>query len=208
MSTADLWECIRVISSYRLRTRVERYGFAVLAVAAATALTFGLQELGPFHLAFILFFPTTVVVAMLAGFWPGIVATLLATVVGGYFFLEPMNSFEVRTPEDLVGPTMFSIIGVFLTSLVYSRTRATEALRESEDRYRDLVEHSEDLVCTHDLKGNLRSVNPAPARVLGYEVSELLKIPMRDLTAPEFREQFEQYLERIKQTARTKAYCA
>jgi PAS domain S-box-containing protein len=87
---------------------------------------------------------------------------------------------------------------------ITERKRAEVALRESEDRYRDLVEHSEDLVCTHDLSGNLISVNPAPARVLGYDVSELLKIPMRELIAPEFREQFDAYLTRIKTTGADK----
>jgi PAS domain S-box-containing protein len=81
---------------------------------------------------------------------------------------------------------------------ITERKRAEEALRESEDRYRDLVEHTEDLVCTHDPQGNLLSVNAAPARTLGYEASELLKIPMRELVAPEFRDGFDQYLERIQ----------
>ena len=31
------------------------------------------------------------------------------------------------------------------------RRRMEEALKLSEDRYRDLVEHSKDLICTHDL---------------------------------------------------------
>src|SRR5579863_8501060 len=44
--------------------------------------------------------------------------------------------------------------------------RAEGALHDSEDRYRDLVQQSEDLVWTHDLEGNLLSVNPAPARLL------------------------------------------
>ncbi len=83
---------------------------------------------------------------------------------------------------------------------ITARRLAEEAVRDSEDRYRDLVEHSEDLVCTHDLKGRLLSVNPAPARVLGYDVAELLRMPMRDLIAPEAREQFDAYLGRIKKT--------
>ncbi|HZQ70985.1 MAG TPA: PAS domain S-box protein [Terriglobales bacterium] len=68
------------------------------------------------------------------------------------------------------------------------------------DLYKDLVEHSQDLLCTHDLEGRLLSVNPAPARILGYEVEELLKIPMRELLAPEVRDQFEVYLDRVKKT--------
>ena len=81
---------------------------------------------------------------------------------------------------------------------ITDRKRSDAALRESEDRCRDLVEHSEDLVCTHDLSGKLLSINPAPARVLGYEVGELLQMPMRELIAPDFRDQFDLYLERIR----------
>jgi PAS domain-containing protein len=44
------------------------------------------------------------------------------------------------------------------------------ALQKNEDWYQDLVEHSQDLLCIHDLEGRLLSVNPTPARVLGYSV--------------------------------------
>ena len=77
---------------------------------------------------------------------------------------------------------------------VTERKRAAEALRESEDRYRDLVENSEDLLCTHDLEGNILSVNPAPARTLGYDQSEMLRMNIRDVLAPEVRAVFEDYL--------------
>jgi len=72
------------------------------------------------------------------------------------------------------------------------------ALHENEDWYQDLVEHSQDLLCIHDLEGRLLSVNPAPARLLGYSVEEILQIPMRELVAPEFRSQFDAYLEQIE----------
>ena len=81
---------------------------------------------------------------------------------------------------------------------ISDRKRTEAALLESEDRYRDLIEHCEDLVCTHDLEGRLLSANAASARMLGYDVGELVQIPMRELIAPESREQFERYLQRIK----------
>jgi formate hydrogenlyase transcriptional activator len=71
------------------------------------------------------------------------------------------------------------------------------ALNENTDWYQDLVEHSQDLLCIHDLQGRLLAVNPAPARVLGYSVEELLKIPMREMIVPEFRPDFDAYLKDI-----------
>ncbi len=71
------------------------------------------------------------------------------------------------------------------------------ALDENTDWYQDLVEHSQDLLCIHDLQGRLLAVNAAPARVLGYSVEELLKIPMREMIVPEFRPDFDAYLKDI-----------
>src|ERR1041385_1705007 len=67
------------------------------------------------------------------------------------------------------------------------------------DLYRDLVEHSRDLLCTHDLSGRLLSINPLPARLLGYEIEQMLRKPMQDFLAPEFRDRFPQYLDEIRQ---------
>jgi PAS domain S-box-containing protein len=78
----------------------------------------------------------------------------------------------------------------------------------ASDLYFDLVEHSHDLLCTHDLSGNLLSVNPTPARLLGYEVEELLRISMRDLVAPEYRDQFDEYLVRVQREGVAKGYLA
>ena len=72
------------------------------------------------------------------------------------------------------------------------------ALQDNEDWYEDLVEHSHDLLCIHDLAGRLLAINPAPARLLGYSVEEILQIPMRELIPPAFRGQFDAYLEQIE----------
>ncbi len=82
------------------------------------------------------------------------------------------------------------------------------ALQENEDWYQDLVEHSQDLLCIHDLAGRLLSVNPAPARALGYSVEELLQIPMRELVPPEFLPQFEAYLIEIERVGEARGLMA
>jgi PAS domain S-box-containing protein len=82
------------------------------------------------------------------------------------------------------------------------------ALQENEDWYQDLVEHSQDLLCIHDLGGCLLAVNPAPARVLGYSVEDLLRIPMRELVSPDFREQFDSYLIKIEREGEARGFLA
>src|SRR5579864_948101 len=73
------------------------------------------------------------------------------------------------------------------------------ALQENNhDWYRELVEHSRDLLCVHDLQGRLLSVNPVPARLLGYSVDEMLQIPMREMIVPEYRDLFDLYLKQIE----------
>lgn len=64
------------------------------------------------------------------------------------------------------------------------RERAEEALRESEERYRELFENANDIVFTLDLDGNVTSINSAVERLTGFSRAELLSMNMRQfLTA-------------------------
>ena len=81
-------------------------------------------------------------------------------------------------------------------------------LKENEDWYRDLVEHSQDLLCVHDLEGRLLSVNPAPARLLGYSVEEALRMRLQDVVDPQFRDQCDAYLREIERTGESRGLMA
>jgi PAS domain S-box-containing protein len=81
---------------------------------------------------------------------------------------------------------------------ITARKKMEAVLRESEDRYRDLVEHSTDLICTYNLQGRLLTVNELPAELLGYSREELLNKPMRDFLLPEARAKFDESLVTIK----------
>jgi PAS domain S-box-containing protein len=61
----------------------------------------------------------------------------------------------------------------FLTNIT-DRKRAEEALRESEERFRSIVETTEDWIWWIDVKGCLLYANPAVEDILGYPAEELL----------------------------------
>jgi len=64
--------------------------------------------------------------------------------------------------------------------------RAKEALSESEERNRDLVENALDIIYTHDLNGNYLSVNQVGEKITGYTREESLKMNIADTVAPEY----------------------
>lgn len=67
-------------------------------------------------------------------------------------------------------------------------------MNENDDLYRDLVENSHDLICTHDLNGVLLTVNLAAAHSLGYEVAELVNRNLRELLSPKIHADLDRYL--------------
>ena len=75
---------------------------------------------------------------------------------------------------------------------------AETAIRESESRYRQIVEGSLGLVCTHDMDGKILTINEHGASGLGYTVQEVVGKTLQNFTQPERRNLLEQYFEDLR----------
>jgi len=75
---------------------------------------------------------------------------------------------------------------------------AETAIRESESRYRQIVEGSLGLVCTHDMDGRILSINEHGASGLGYTVQDVVGKTLQDFTLPERRSLLEGYFEELR----------
>jgi PAS domain S-box-containing protein len=83
---------------------------------------------------------------------------------------------------------------------VTEREKVEEALRDSEERTRTIVETAVEGIVSIDELGTIESLNPSAGRMFGYEPGELVGRNVRVLMPPPFREEHDAYLRRYCET--------
>jgi PAS domain S-box-containing protein len=110
---------------------------AVVSTAAVLALRLSLEQLLSGNAPLLAFVLAVAVTAIIAGFWPGMLATALGALAGTHFFTE--RAWGLQSGAETIRLSLFGLVGLLISSLSASLHRALaqsradhEALARSE----------------------------------------------------------------------------
>src|SRR5438270_7739457 len=82
---------------------------------------------------------------------------------------------------DFAGRPAYMVMANDITE----QKRAETAMRESEERYRELFQNANDIIYTIDLAGNFTSLNQTGEKLTGYTQAEALCMNIAQVVVPE-----------------------
>lgn len=181
------------------RSPVRVIAVPLLAVFGALIAKLLLSPLLPAEPPFLLFFTSIVISAWAGGIVPGVSATFLGAVLARYFFMQPVYSLALQ-PDAVLQIALFCFEGFVITTVSYrlhtayahavqeiaDHERTEQSLRESEERFRLLVEGVKDYaIFMLDPQGKISLWNSGAERIKGYTADEIIGRPWASLYPPE-----------------------
>jgi PAS domain S-box-containing protein len=126
--------------------------------------------------------------SLIGSFIGSVILSVAAAVCLTYFFAPPLLTLRVEDPRDIVALAAFLTTSIVITGLIAKmrkmaeearsfiadRRRANEALRNSEEQWREVFEHNPVMYFMVEAGGTVLSVNAFGAAQLGYSVGELV----------------------------------
>jgi two-component system, sensor histidine kinase and response regulator len=182
---------IEIPKHEKARARGMVYGVALLAPAFTLLVRWPLRAVLGNEIPFMGFFPAVMIAAYFGGLWPGLLATLLSAVAAAYFLLEPVYSFAIADRANIIGLGLFVLTSTMISLLSESlhrtrrrvvadeRRRADEAMRESEERFRQMAENIHEIFWLSDVPGErILYVSPGYEEVWGRTCQSLYERPL------------------------------
>jgi PAS domain S-box-containing protein len=197
-----------------------RYAFASVAVLSGFGLRLSFTNwFGPGLPTFVIFYPAIILVALISGFGPALLATILSVLVTIIWLFEPIGLPEVDSPVQRAGLVLYFATGVCLSYIIklyqnnrqkaadYDRDQALRASRQEIEFLGNILEHASQPFAVGFLDGRLGRVNPAFEALTGYSSAELQLLDWATvLTPPEWRTLEQEKLDELLRTGQPVRY--
>lgn len=121
----------------------------------------------------------------------------IVTAGGVVAVFELFNTAVLERDEDLIEALVR--VGEEIGE-VFERVHDDEALRERENRFRALAETAADAIVTIDESDRIVYANPACARIFGYSLDELMKMPFTRMMPERLRDRHRAGMRRFAET--------
>jgi two-component system sensor histidine kinase KdpD len=114
-----------------------RVGGALLAAALLPLLTLALTAARP-HLDLaddlLIYLVAVVTITVVGGFWPAVLAAVAASLLLNWYFTEPLHTFTIAEPPNLLALLLFVTVAVAVSSMVHlAARRAVQAAAAREE---------------------------------------------------------------------------
>lgn len=85
-------------------------------------------------------------------------------------------------------------------AIAIENTRLFLSIKESEKKYRDLVENAPEMIHEISLEGTFINVNKTELNKLGYSLEEMRRMAIEDVVPVKYRAEIKRHMKRIKET--------
>jgi two-component system sensor histidine kinase KdpD len=82
----------------------------------------------------LIYLVAVVTITVLGGFWPAVLAAVAASLLLNWYFTEPLHTFTIQEPKNLLALLLFVTVAVAVSSVVHlAARRAVQAARAREE---------------------------------------------------------------------------
>ncbi|HKJ27283.1 MAG TPA: PAS domain S-box protein, partial [Anaerolineales bacterium] len=146
-------------------------------------------------------------------FWPLHALLHLAIQSPLFALTEDFPNFQLNFWATFITTTVIAVLVGYLQTIqqtlekeIYARKRISNALRQSESRYRYLLNHSSNIIALFDTTGQIEYITQSAERLVQYPLGEMVGKHFTEFIHPDWRQQVTMFYARQILKKKQKSY--
>ena len=170
------------------RSKSAKLLLTLMVLAIATTVHRALYSKLGVGVPFLFYYPAVVISGWLGGLWFGLLATVSAAVLAGYFFIPPESSMAISDPQSVLRLAIFLLSGILISFLSESlhqtglQSFASETReKEQRERLHVILSSIGDAVIATDRFGRIEFMNGIAQTLTGWGQRDAVGKPLDEI---------------------------